>query len=267
MQPSKGERRNPISAFTDIPHRYTSDVAEAIARLRPQDRDFLERVLTKDVSAYESRVSAIDFVGKQSVLDAGCGFGQWTAALARQNESVIGVDVDATRVDLASKLWAPFPNAKFLQSSLESLPLPDGSIDAAFCYSVIYFTNPSRTLKELHRVLKPQGQLYICTNGWGWYLYNFLERRNPSLDFDPRRYAVQTMIRTLWYYLTGRFMKGSAIVTPSRYMRRILGEAGFSVLALQGEGTINFANAPITPNYKSRYRGLENIYELIAIKN
>ncbi|MBI4338640.1 MAG: class I SAM-dependent methyltransferase [Chloroflexi bacterium] len=206
-------------------------------------------------------------MGQQKILDAGCGFGQWTAALARHNEKVVGIDVDPVRLELAAKLWTDVPNAEFRQSRLEAMPLESESVDAAFCYSVIYFTDPAKTLRELYRVLKPQGRLYICTNGWGWFLYNFLERHNPSLDFNPRTYALQTTVRTLWYYLTGRFMKGRAIATPSWYMRRLLKRTGFSVLALQGEGTINFDNGLITPNYKPRYKGLENIYEFIAVKS
>ncbi|MFC1935439.1 class I SAM-dependent methyltransferase, partial [Chloroflexota bacterium] len=136
--------------------------AKTLERLKPRDRDFLERVRKTPSTVYEARIRAIDFVGKERVLDAGCGFGQWSAALASTNGQVLGVDFSDSRVHVAESLWRHFPNLSFLAGNVEGLPLSSESMDAVFSYSVIYFADPAKVVREMHRVLKPQGRMYIC---------------------------------------------------------------------------------------------------------
>ena len=78
----------------------------------------------------------------RSVLDAGCGLGFTTAAIARElpKSSVLGVDVSSDAVTYARQR---FPNAKFAAQAI-SPDGPDlGRFDVIFCFEFYPFTRNS----------------------------------------------------------------------------------------------------------------------------
>jgi SAM-dependent methyltransferase len=84
------------------------------------------------------------------VLDAGCGEGvlvdEYTGRLA-----IEGID-------------ASYASAAVRHGSLTSLPYPDGSFDRALCLDVLEhlsFAEQPVALAELHRILKPEGELLV----------------------------------------------------------------------------------------------------------
>jgi SAM-dependent methyltransferase len=84
------------------------------------------------------------------VLDAGCGEGVIVEEYARRL-AITGVD-------------ANYASDHVTQGSLGSLPFADGSFDYALCLDVLEhlsFEEQPRALAELHRVLKPGGELFV----------------------------------------------------------------------------------------------------------
>jgi SAM-dependent methyltransferase len=84
------------------------------------------------------------------VLDAGCG------------EGVI-VEEYAGRIAI-SGIDANYASDHVTQASLGSLPFPDGSFDHALCLDVLEhlsYEEQPRALAELHRVLRPGGELFV----------------------------------------------------------------------------------------------------------
>ncbi len=73
----------------------------------------------------------VDFGGKD-VIDLGCGDGRTTWHIACTAASVIGVDPDAQRIDLArSRARGRGIACRFLVADAVSLELPDGTFDIA----------------------------------------------------------------------------------------------------------------------------------------
>ena len=142
------------------------------------DRDFLRRVYSTPLEFYIHRLSAVEFHGLERVLDAGCGFGQWALGLSELNTTVHGIDINESRVKTADEIACRLnrKNIFITQASIDSLPYSNCVFDGVFCFSSIYFTNYVIVLREFFRVLKPQGKLYICTNGLGWYIYNLIRK-------------------------------------------------------------------------------------------
>ena len=70
-------------------------VARWVANNREQitgnDAAFLSRVYQTGLTKYQERLRAISFYGLRHVLDAGCGFGQWTLSLSGLNEGGLGL--------------------------------------------------------------------------------------------------------------------------------------------------------------------------------
>lgn len=233
-----------------------------------RDRDFFQRVHAVEEQVYARRVEALGFVGLGKVLDAGCGFGQWTAALARRNATVHAVDLDTHRVEAARGVLQAkgCDNVSVSRGDVSALPFDPESFDAVFSYSVIYYTDPQTTLREWARLLRPGGLLYFSTNAVGWYLYNALTNHNASKDFSPRRMGLAALGRTLRNTLGAR-VPGEAAMPPAT-TRGLLRRLGFDILGLGPDGTLGRQDpaSPVRPFYPATRYGLTNVYEVLCRK-
>jgi SAM-dependent methyltransferase len=144
---------------------------ETIAALADSEyeRAFLRAEFAPGLDYYLQRLDRILFRGGRA-LDAGCGAGQWSIALAQRFERVDAVDLKRQRLAVLRAVACRMgvANVAACLGSLEQLPYGDGTFDAVFCYGVIMFTQVERALGELHRVLRPGGRLYLCANADGW---------------------------------------------------------------------------------------------------
>lgn len=99
------------------------------------------------------------------ILDAGCGTGVCTLALAERANEVLAVDMSLeslkTAVELAHKMGKH--NIEFQQVSVLDLPFISESFDLVYSWGVIHHTpNPIKALKELVRVLALDGILVLA---------------------------------------------------------------------------------------------------------
>ena len=95
---------------------------------------FLQRVYSGGLDKYKKQLTLIGFVGVERILDAGCGFGQWTLAMAQTSKQVIGIDVDPERLSVSTQLASinNFKNVEFRRASLEDMPDFEEAFDAVF---------------------------------------------------------------------------------------------------------------------------------------
>ena len=101
-----------------------------------------------------------DFLDGKNCLDVGCGLGRLSEICMGRANCVFGVDMSAAITEAARVIHS----AKFIpiQASADQMPLRSNSFDFVYCWGVLHHTqNPSKTLKELWRVLKPGGTLAI----------------------------------------------------------------------------------------------------------
>jgi SAM-dependent methyltransferase len=118
----------------------------------------------------KSGVDPEEFFGGRVVLDAGCGSGKFSAAIARFGAAkVIGMDIGERGLDFARAQARKVPYGDRLEyryGSLLDIPLDAGSIDIVWSNGVIHHTlGYERCVEEFARVLKPGGSLYLYVNG------------------------------------------------------------------------------------------------------
>lgn len=113
--------------------------------------------LTKQLLKDE-KISSFD-----SFLDIGCGTGQTAAFVKKQfNCSVTAVDCHPIMINKAKKRFEKEQvQVALVKEDVQSLSFSDQLFDFALSESVIAFTNISKTLHELARVLKRNGCLLI----------------------------------------------------------------------------------------------------------
>lgn len=119
-------------------------------------------------NALYDRPATLRLVGdveNRRVLDAACGPGFYLEELLARGADVVGCDASPHMIELAHRRLGG--RAELRVHSLEE-PfdwLPDEAIDLAVCALAFhYVTNRAGLLREIHRVLRPDGAFVISTH-------------------------------------------------------------------------------------------------------
>jgi SAM-dependent methyltransferase len=116
-----------------------------------------------------------------TVLDLGCGAGEFSAELAAAGATPVAVDVAAEALRRARER-VPGLDAR-LWADGEPLPLEDNSVDVVWAGEVIeHVADVAPWLSEVRRVLRPRGTLLLTTP-------DHAARTLLGLALSPRRFA------------------------------------------------------------------------------
>ncbi|MGH7198632.1 MAG: methyltransferase domain-containing protein [Candidatus Omnitrophota bacterium] len=124
------------------------------------DPDYVreEKGRTEQARIVLSRVAKFKNRGK--LLDVGCGPGFFLAEAKRQGWEVAGVDLSAWAKQYCKEHYG----IEIAQGGLEQAAWPDQSFDVVVMNDVLeHLTDPKGTLREIRRILKNDGVLYIST--------------------------------------------------------------------------------------------------------
>src|SRR5260370_34342624 len=110
------------------------------------------RSLVRERLAKEKRLGTL--------VEFGCGTSFYTGVLSEKADSVVATDISPGMLAVANE-QIKAENVKFQLEDCQKTSFPDGAFDTAFLSLVIHFTDPERTLAEMHRVLKRGGALII----------------------------------------------------------------------------------------------------------
>jgi SAM-dependent methyltransferase len=191
-------------------------------------------------------VWSADGIGpRPRVLVAGCGKGH-EAIFIRQElgGSVVGVDIGE---QWDPSLGADVPDFRLLAGSILKLPFANSSFDAVFYHHVIeHVDDPAGSLRELVRVLRPGGLIYVGTPNRHravGYLGSFDATTTQKLRWNLNDYKAR---------LTNRF-------------RNELGaHAGFSEKELRGLLAADFTDIRFLTGEYMRFKYGERLPEMFV---
>ncbi|MCI7765127.1 class I SAM-dependent methyltransferase [Helicobacter sp.] len=258
-----------------------------LGRMTIKDRQFLIRVFKNGIQRYVERIINIGFVGQDTkVLDAGCGFGQWSLALSQHNSFVQSIEYQADRVEFVRLLIKEMKisNMHIVQGNIEDMTadFKQEQFDYVFCYSVIYFTDWRKALSELIRVTKKGGCIYICANDVGWYYHLIKEEPNKTSGYNPIEHGISAFVNEYRYEILGEKFHGDRVVRLSMLLEEIAKYKECFLEIYSSEGKI-FKEQNITSGscvsrgggycigenigfFDGSYFGYPGVYELIIRK-
>ena len=112
----------------------------------------------------EDEIHALGDVEGLDALELGCGAAQFGIRVAMRGARVTGLDFSANQLAAAPANMASagvtFP---LVRGDAEDVPFADGSFDLVFCdHGAMGFTDPTRTVPEVARVLRAGGRFVFC---------------------------------------------------------------------------------------------------------
>lgn len=160
---------------------------------------------------------------KARLLDLGCGIGLTTAVLAKYFPNSMGCDIDGKEVKASKEFLRLLKiKTKIILYDGRRLPFEDNSFDIVTSIEVTeHVANPELMLKEIRRVLKPDGILHITTANKWWPIEPHYHL--PFLSFLPKDLA------NIYLKLSGRGVSYDDINLPGYNMFYSLVNKYFSV--------------------------------------
>lgn len=131
-----------------------------------------------------------NFFKNKNVIDVGCGGGRYSNALRLLGaKSVTGVDFSKDGINTAKKNYK-FKNLFFKRQDVLNLNIKENSYDLVFCNGVLHHTSDlNKGLKELIRICKPDGYIYLYLYGTGGLYWNARREMNKFMKKIPQNYS------------------------------------------------------------------------------
>ena len=216
----------------------------------------IRAMLSYSPDYYKKRLEKIGFYGqKTKLLDAGCGAGHWSIAASYLNAEVRGLDSTEKYLKVAKEINKQFKrkNLKFTFGKMEALPYPDDYFDYVISYCAWMYTNRGESLREMKRVLKPGGKIYLgAVAGLGWYLkliWQGVKSGNRHLIWESLR-AIK-----------------NRILTPEAETRKLFRKENLQLIGLGADATLGDSSVKVRPCYDDKILGFWNVYEVLAEKS
>jgi SAM-dependent methyltransferase len=144
-------------------------------------RNFLQQVLEVPTLVHCLRLPA-----RARVLEVGCGRGVALPRLAAllQPTRLVGVDIDADLLRMANeRLQRTKVAAELYRADVRALPFASGTFDVVLDFGTCYhITDPTRALREIVRVLGPEG-LFVSETVSSQLLSHPLRTRGQRLPW------------------------------------------------------------------------------------
>ena len=184
----------------------------------------------------KNNINPFTFFKNKIVIDAGCGSGKFSAAIARLGaKKVYCVDIGKKGLAFAkaqSKKRNYGKKLKFIESSLLDISLKDEIADLVWSNGVIHHTSDyNKCLSEFNRVLKKEGKLFLYVSGSSG-LYELIQDTLRVCNEDIPRHLFQTYLKSLNVNSGRLYWLMDSLYAPYEYksykdLKKLLKKNGF----------------------------------------
>ncbi len=168
--------------------------------------DLLNRVLSLGIDKRwrSQAISLLNDLESPKILDVATGTCDVALEMAKKLNapSIVGLDISAKMLEVGQKKIDKAGYGQIIslqQGESENLPFDDNTFDAiTVAFGVRNYDNLQQGLKEMYRVLKPDGQLVVLEfsrptmfpfkQGFNFYFKNILPRIGKLTSKDPKAY-------------------------------------------------------------------------------
>ena len=161
----------------------------------------------------------------ERVLDVACGTGALTRAVAKSigpNGRVVGLDLSSEMLAVGCKITLDPSSAapiEWREGDVSAIPIENETFDIVFCnFGLMFFPDRVAALKEMRRVLKPNGRLALAV--WG------------SISKCPGQMAMKESWERHFTDHAGLFDAQHSLSDPETVLL-LLQEAGFKDISVQ----------------------------------
>jgi len=171
--------RKSISDMIEFAMTHSMMLTKISTKCHPKNIGYFKKMDNADNKAYEMKYWKLTGIRKgteiyqkyldlfkpktkgMAILDVGCGPLGGLCSKIKDAKMLVGVDTLAEEYKRIIKA----DNILLKSCAAENIPANDNSFDIVFCTNVLDHTNnPERAIKEMHRVLKPGGKLYLLVH-------------------------------------------------------------------------------------------------------
>lgn len=147
------------------------------SRKEPGSREWFNELELKRYNVYYPSIkefAGFEHHGGERVLEVGVGVGTELVQYAKYGAIVSGIDLTDEAIRMAKRNFKvrSLEYESLQTADAENLPFNDDSFDLVTSWGVLHHTpNTDQAIREIHRVLKPNGNaiVFIYARGWKHY--------------------------------------------------------------------------------------------------
>ena len=114
---------------------------------------------------------------KQTMLDGGCGTGNYIAAMQKQIGTIHGLDLNQGMLVQARNKFPRAASVHLLQGSLDCLPYRDAMFDAMMCNQVVHHLSTGEEAEPFSRLRNLAAEAYRVLRSGGVLVFNTSSHR------------------------------------------------------------------------------------------
>ncbi len=171
---------------------------------------------------------------EQTILDGGCGTGNYIAAVQDKVGTIHGIDLNGGMLVQARRKFDPDAHVHLSQGRLDRLPYRDAMFDGMICNQVVHHLSPEawhgsfpqlyQLMEEAYRVLRPGGVLVFNTSshqqlrdGFWWAdlipeAVNKIAQRLPTLE------RMRSMLEEAGFHFGGLIVPLDEVLQKKNYL-------------------------------------------------
>ena len=191
--------------------------------------------LVERVDAVTSTIKNFYKRNKVIIVDAGCGGGRATVEIIRKFEGILSIE-NFYAIDIEPPL-----SVKELRTNISiikhdfnqyNLPLHDGSVDIVYSIETIeHVVNPDIFIKEINRILKPNGLVILTTpNLLAWYNRILVLFGSLPIHYEISKNKKYGRFK----YISKGEVVGHIRVFSTKALKEMLEDNSFKILQIKG---------------------------------